>query len=502
MQRLKRWFLWFAGFIAVLVLILVARGWYAFRDRVPGYSLNLAVAPGEPGPLRVGFGRTSINPDLSDPSRPVWVAGFHHNRAATAVHDDLEAVACVIDDGKTRIGIVALDAIGFFHDDVIRVRQRCQSQLRLDYLMVCSTHNHTTPDLLGLWGPSTYQSGVNPAYKEQVIAFAARAVEQAAQNLVPTRMRASTLAAPTQGLVTDTRKPEVYDPDIHLVVFTDPASGNLLGSIIGWANHPETPWSGNKEITADFCGYLRRALEKGVSDGEKQLVQGAGGTHLYLNGAIGGLISTTPSVTVLDPFLQKEFKEPSHEKARAVGHALAKLILPELGKTNNPSTGESAIGVRAHTFLVPVENRLYLAASYMGVLDRGYTGWKQLRTEAALITLGEVAFACVPGEIYPEIVNGGIESPAGADFGIQPVETPPLRELMPGSVKFVVGLANDELGYMVPRSQWDEVPPFTYDRTKRPYGEINSCGPDTARIVHARLAEICRAASEKQKRAP
>lgn len=495
MQRLKRWLLWFAGFIAMLVLILVARGWYAFRDRVPGYSLNLEITPSQPRALQVGFGTTTINPDLSDPRRPVWVAGFHHNRAATALHDDLEAVACVIDDGKTRIGIVALDAIGFFHDDVVRVRQRCQNQLRLDYLMVCSTHNHTTPDLLGLWGPSTYKSGVNPAYKEQVIASAAKAVEQAAQNLAPATMRATNLAAPIQGLVTDTRKPEVYDPDIHLVVFSDPTNGTLLGSIVGWANHPETPWSGNTELTADFCGYLRRALAKGIRDGEKQLIQGVGGTHLYLNGAIGGLISTTPSVTVRDPYLQKEFTEPSHEKAQAVGHSLAALILPELTRTNSPAASQTAIGVRAQTFLVPVQNRLYLAASYLGVLDRGYTRWKQLRTEAALITLGEVSFACVPGEIYPEIVNGGIESPAGADFEIQPVETPPLRQLMPGTVKLVVGLANDELGYMVPRSQWDEVPPFTYGRTSRPYGEINSCGPETARIVHAQLAELCRGAS-------
>ena len=276
------------------MLILLARGWYAFRDRVPGYSLKLEIEPGSPGPLRVGFSKTTINPDLSDTNTPVWVAGFHHNRAATGLHDDLEAVACVIDDGRTRIGIVALDAIGFFHDDVVRVRQRCQAKLRLDYLMVCSTHNHSTPDLLGLWGPSTFKSGVSPLYKEHVTASTAKALEQAAGNLAPAQMRASSLFAPTQGLVADTRKPEVYDPDIHLVAFTDPSTGKVLGSIIGWANHPETPWAGNQELTADFCGYLRRALENGITIDGKQLAQGVGGTHLYLNGAIGGLISTTP----------------------------------------------------------------------------------------------------------------------------------------------------------------------------------------------------------------
>jgi hypothetical protein len=71
-----------------------------------------------------------------------------------------------------------------------------------------------------------------------------------------------------------------------------------------------------------------------------------------------------------------------------------------------------------------------------------------MRSEVAVITVGDAAIACIPGEIYPELVNGGIEHPAGADFDIAPVEVPPIRELMPGRVKFVFGLANDEVGYI------------------------------------------------------
>ena len=41
----------------------------------------------------------------------------------TAIHDHLYAVAAVIDDGEHRVGIVALDAIGFFHDEVLAVRR-------------------------------------------------------------------------------------------------------------------------------------------------------------------------------------------------------------------------------------------------------------------------------------------------------------------------------------------------------------------------------------------
>ena len=182
---------------------------------------------------------------------------------------------------------------------------------------------------------------------------------------------------------------------------------------MGWANHPETPWGKNTEITADFCGVLRDALERGVTHEGKVLAAGVGGIHLYVNGAVGGLMTTHPSVTVRDPYLQQEFKEPSHDKSRAVGHQLAARILPKLAETNSTATNIAPIGIRARTMEMPIDNKLFLAAAYLGLIDRGHVDWKKMRTEVALLTLGEASIACVPGEIYPEIINGGIERRPG-----------------------------------------------------------------------------------------
>ena len=159
--------------IALLAAAVVLRFIAVTRDRFPGYSVELALdgrsATQSPRPLRVGFGEVDITPDISDPKRPVWMAGFSQNRSATNIHDPLAASALVLDNGHARVGIVAIDSIGFFHDDVIRVRQAIPADWKLDYVVVCSTHNHSTPDLMGLWGPSPLQSGVDPAYKLQVI---------------------------------------------------------------------------------------------------------------------------------------------------------------------------------------------------------------------------------------------------------------------------------------------------------------------------------------------
>lgn len=497
-RRLRRLARVALALLLLLVLAVAGRSYFAFRDRVPGYSLDLHLkdqaSRAEPRPLRVGFSRMKITPDLSNPQRPVYLAGFGQNRRATSIHDDLWAIACVVDDGYARLGIVALDAIGFFHDDVVRVRQRLSEDLRLDYIVVCSTHNHSTPDLMGLWGPNPVRSGVDARYREQVITACVSTLNGAVSGLQLARLAVHEIPCPTEGLVTDGRPPRVFDAGIRVLQFVSATNDTTLGSVVGWANHPETPWSSNTEITADFCGYLRDALERGVIVDGQTLAPGLGGIHLYVNGAIGGLLTTSPGVTVRDPYLGQDNRKPSHEKARAVGHQLASRILPRLRDPAIAFSTNAPLAIHARTIEVPLANNLYLAGGFVGVLDRGYVRWRTLRSEVALLRLGDASIACVPGELYPEIANGGIEQPEGGDFAISPAEVPPLRDLMPGRIKFVFGLANDEIGYLLPKTQWDQRPPYTYGAKHAPYGEINSCGPDAAGCIHAALAELCRSA--------
>src|SRR5262245_33389381 len=88
----------------VAVVVVVAAAWILWhtRDRNRGYTVDLRLRPRDGAGadnLRVGFGREIITPDLS---RAVWLAGFANGRRATAVHDDLWAVAAVVDDGDHR----------------------------------------------------------------------------------------------------------------------------------------------------------------------------------------------------------------------------------------------------------------------------------------------------------------------------------------------------------------------------------------------------------------
>ncbi len=102
-----------------------------------------------------------VSPAVGVKDRPVWLAGFGHNRKATGVNDPIMARAVVLAGGKEKIALVSVDLVGLFHPNVERARKRLSG---FRYVLVSSTHNHEGPDTLGLWGPSPLQPGVDRAY--------------------------------------------------------------------------------------------------------------------------------------------------------------------------------------------------------------------------------------------------------------------------------------------------------------------------------------------------
>jgi hypothetical protein len=305
----------------------------------------------------------------------------------------------------------------------------------------------------------------------------------------PARLAISEDLAGAIPLVKDTRKPEVFDSGLRLIRAMDKENGKTLGSLIAWADHAETLWSDNLLVTSDFPHYVREGVEKGVYNGDSLVKPGIGGVAVYINGAIGGLMTTHPSLTVKDPFTGQEFKEPSFEKAAAQGKQLALLVLKAM---DNPAEEIDSAGISliVRTLSLPINNTMFKLGTALGILDRGTLGWMKMRSELSVFNIGPLSFATIPGEAYPEIVNGPVESPEGGDFNIAPVEVPPVRDMMAGKYKFVFCLANDEIGYIIPKSQWDVKAPYTYKKEGAPYGEENSLGPETAPILHKNLKEM------------
>ncbi|MCY1723196.1 hypothetical protein OU798_22800 [Prolixibacteraceae bacterium Z1-6] len=504
------------GIVLMLVILGLIFWMYGnLKDRHPGYSADLKILTDSPSALKAGFAAVTITPEVSDTWEeknndaeynpkdgdtftdgngngvfdPVWIAGFSNGKPANGIHDDTWARTMIIDDGKTRLAIVILDAIGFMNDDIVDLRKMIPKETGVTYTIVASTHTHEAADLLGLWGESPFKCGVNKDYMTFVKGQIVKSVVEASQKLKPAKLEISQNLTGAIPLVKDTRKPEVFDSGMRMIKAIDKENGEILGSVVAWGDHPETLWSRNLLISSDFPHYVREGVEKGVFLGDSVVKQGIGGVCVYMNGAVGGLMCTHPSLAVTDPLTGIEYKEPSYEKAEAQGKILSMLALDAM--TEPLAVVDSAnISLVVRTLKMPIKNTLFKLATALGVLDRGTSGWMKMRSELAVFKIGDISFVTIPGEIYPELVNGGIEAPEGNDFNLQPLEVPPIREMMPGKYKFILGLANDEIGYILPKSQWDVKAPYTYGRDNSPYGEENSLGPETASILHENIKEM------------
>ncbi len=115
----------------------------------------------------------------------------------------------------------------------------------------------------------------------------------------------------------DTREPYVFDEGLRMMQVMDVATSQTLGTLVQWANHPETLWSKNLLISSDFPHYLREAVEKGGYHGDSLIRKGVGGVALYVNGAVGGLMTTHASTGVANSFCDTVHVEPSFDKIDA-----------------------------------------------------------------------------------------------------------------------------------------------------------------------------------------
>jgi hypothetical protein len=502
-------------FILLLTLGLSIYFYFQVRDRHPGYSVDIDIKNDKQVALKVGFSAIKITPtvidrwtdtdndaqynvkdgdtykDVNGNGRfdPIWIAGFSNKRPANGIHDDLWARTMVVDDGISRIAMTSIDAIGFMNDDIIDVRELISESSNITYSVISSTHTHEAPDLLGLWGDSYLKSGVNEEYMEYVKKQSARSIDEAAENMKTAFFKFGMNKNDALSVVGDSRDPQVFDPAVRIIQALSLEDSSTLGTLIGWADHPETLWSDNLLISSDFPHFLREGIENGIYIDDSLVFEGVGGTAVYFNGAIGGLMTTKPSFEVEDIFTGQKYLEPTFEKTKAQGDYLAYLALMALDSSNHYEH-EGSISIRAQTVYLDFQNPLFRLGAVLGVLDRGMTGWMKVRSEVAAFSFGPAHFITVPGEIYPEIVNGGVEKPEGQDFDIDPQEVPPLRDFMHGQYKFVFGMANDMIGYIIPKSQWDTKAPFTYHNHDAPYGEVNSLGPETAPYLHNEVVNL------------
>jgi hypothetical protein len=450
--------------------------------------LLLPTRPAWTDQLEVGFAQAEITPELRDDA-PVWLAGYFPGRAATGVHDPLFARCVVLQCGEKKIAWVSVDLIGLQFPAVQQLRKRLTD---FHYVLVASTHNHEGPDVIGVWGRTFLHRGANDEYLGLVVTRMEQAVRLAEKRL--RTVRASFGVATDESLLRDNRQPIVKDGVLRTLRFLDPEDTTTVGLVVQWNCHPEAMGAGNTLVTADFPAATIAALQR---------------HHrcpvVYFSGAIGGLMAP-PADRVRDE-RGELLKEGDFEYVRRYGEEIANLAERALESARPISL--TPFVVSAAPVGIPTTNELYRWARLLGIVRRDAYAWNgagaalgeplrevqshgvaAIETEVACLRLGELYILAVPGELYPELVDGKVENPPqpGADFPDAPPE-PSVQEIVPSDLWMLFGLANDEIGYIMPQRQWDRRPPYAYRRTSPQYGEINSCGPDVAPLIMAALRD-------------
>jgi hypothetical protein len=430
--------------------------------------------------LRVGAAKRVITPDL-EKHGPVYMAGFGQNRRATGVHDDLYVRCIALSAGVRPLAICGVDLIGVFLDDVRRIRASVPDA----DVVIAALHDHEGPDTMGLWGAAQGQSGIVEAYMSMITARIAETAHDAVQSMRPARIRLAKVKTPElDGFIDDTRPPVVHDAEI-VALQAEGSDGNPIATLINWANHPETLGSRNTLITADYSGYLCKEAEARL-----------GGTAVFINGAVGGMQS--PLGAKVKDAAGKLLPETTFEKAAFIGTRVARLAAEALG--NSKPVALDSLVFREKLVQIPMANQGFQMAAKAGV----FAGRKAPNADGTTTTaVGYVRFASgtapqleialIPGELYPELSVGGVERYSGADFPDVPVE-PAIKQQMSAPYRMLFGLADDENGYIIPKSEWDEKPPFLGRASKAYYGEVNSLGPDAAPILTRAFQELLRGA--------
>lgn len=418
----------------------------------------------EPPPetWRFGFGCAEIAlPEETD--QPIYISGYNQGWEIAGVYDLCQARAVMLDAGGEKVLLIGIDCIALDSGTVRQIRERL-SDLENCSVNAFSTHTHAGPDTLGLWGPVA-TNGKNSDYMENLIDAAEKAARQAASSVKEGTLHFGKVK--TEYMLRDSRYPEVADEHLYQLHFSA-ADGTAGVRMLFYCAHAESLRGNNRFVSRDYAGLLC-----------DQVSEATGDDAIFMPGAVGGLLMTKE-------FVSTSYPKGAQENLQITADKLTEYALSIVDDREiSPEMSISKV-----VFEVPLDNPAFALYKFLGILNNdavkgeSATGYS-VRTELSVLRLGDIAVALIPGELFPELAYGGkygmmnpeAENPAplvetAKEFGV--------KELM------IIGLANDELGYIVPPSDFllNENAPYI-ERIEDSLGEdhyeeTNSVGPECA----------------------
>ena len=364
-----------------------------------------AMSPDAMTGLQGGVAVVDITPD-----KPMYLDGYWGERLSTDVHDPLSVKALVLDDGRTRIALVSVDVISLYYQWTIQARAM-QNAVPAENVIITSTHTHACPCFVGLFGPP---GSVDPDYVEHVCKSIGKAINQAALSLRPVKLGFGQAAFPLvdgeiPNFARNWHSPGNMDPTLMLMQVADLETDDVLLNMLNFGNHPDVLGDATTAISADIFGYTYEWISEKL-----------GGDTMIIQRGLGGV---EPIPQGLNP------PDDWDAGLRQVAQVATDTTLRAAESMAWFKPGHLTFRKTACRF--PVTSGEVLKAYAMGALPVDADDGVQ-DNEMCLIEIGPAQFLTIPGEPHPEFVQK-------------------LVDMMPGQYPFVLAMAQDEIGYIMPK---------------------------------------------------
>ena len=387
-------------------------------------------APFSGAAIKAGYAEADITP-----FRAQWLAGYRPGRKSKTVIHPLRAQCLALEDDQgEKIMIVSLDLMGVVQNFIDDVLSQVTNWPR-DRILFSSSHTHSAPDMYGIWGDGLVViplvDGKDPVYISRIQKDIATAIEAAADAVKQMGLsvpRENALIRFGTGTVLpdciSTIKPGIT-PDTTISLLQVAIDQNMI-TLFNFALHPNL--NTGRYVTPDFVFFLRQYFEAY-----------GGGRMMFVNGAIGDV---QPKKLPL-PCRPNYQDQGRWIRAREIGEELA-LAAIDILKNRPIVPPHAAIKVKQANLEVKVESCLFQLAINNGMLPQltdETRNWL-LTTPVYYVSIGPADILTAPGELFPE--RWEVIKP---DLGGQP--------------KFIFGLTNVELGYIMSKA-YVESGEYTY----------------------------------------
>ncbi len=360
------------------------------------------------------------------PKKPMFLHGYPHvERISAGTNDPLYASALIIDNGEHQIGFCAVDVIFISKEITKGVRERVENSIAItaENLMISASHTHSGPVTVADAFHDPIVPDPDPEYIMYLIRKITEVIIQAFKN--KRRSKIAITTADSTGIGGNRHsKTGVTDPEVPIIVLKDFDTDQIFALSIIHCMHPTVLHEDSKLFSADFPGYTRSFIREKLGKDVVLLYQtGPSGNqsprHFIDSNTfseakrLGYMLGEKITASVLNLIesdyrdwheqrIQKAFIGLPRKKFMPLKDAKKKADFLKNKLDRMRLRGEQAAEIRTVEcdWFGAEENMKLIAMIGNGELEKVYQS--VLPIEINCVTLGDINFAFIPGELFVE----------------------------------------------------------------------------------------------------